>query len=141
MGADGRMEYRNQGKEFGFDGDRTCPIASSTVIYRIQKIILLLLCIAGTGFAQTVHCGISETDFEHRMHDLYGYPYEDRYTVRVLDYPLLKKPETLEPVKKFPVSDPFQAQLDKRMTAISATNFISTNTTPINIAPGLVPKN
>ena len=108
---------------------------------KIQRLIVTLFCIAGAGFSQTIHCGVSDAYCDHYLCRLYGYPCDQRYTVRVLDYPLVEKPELLDPVKKFPVSDPFQTRLDKRMAAISATNFVSTNTIPINIAPGLAPKN
>jgi hypothetical protein len=57
--------------------------------------------------------------------------------VRVIDYPLVEKKEPLEQIDKLSADDPLQARLSKRMAATRATNFISTNTIPINMAPGL----
>ncbi|MFA6172873.1 MAG: hypothetical protein WC701_04245 [Kiritimatiellales bacterium] len=110
---------------------------------KLQRMILLLLCSAGTGFSQMFHgdVGVMDMCYPYCRHDLYGYPCEHDYTLRVIDYPAIKKPVTLEPVKKSPVDDPFRTRLDKRMTVIDSAGFVNTNTVPIEIAPGLAPRN
>jgi hypothetical protein len=105
--------------------------------YKIQILIVALFCIAGTGLSQTVRCGVYDTYCDHYRCRIHGYPCDDRYTVRVIDYPLVEKKETLEQIDKLSADDPLQARLSKRMAATRATNFISTNTIPINMAPGL----
>lgn len=108
---------------------------------KIQPLIAALFCIAGTGLSQTVRCGIYDTYCDHYRCRIHGYPCDDRYTVRVIDYPLVEKKETLEQINKLSADDPLQARLSKRIAATSSTNFVSTNVIPINMAPGLAPKN
>jgi hypothetical protein len=104
---------------------------------------LLLLCSAGTGFSQTLHYGVEVTDMycPYCLYHHDGYPCEHRYTVSLLDYPIVKKPAKLEPVKKPPVDNPLRIRLEKRMAEIDSTNFVKTNTVPMEIVPGLTPKN
>jgi hypothetical protein len=105
--------------------------------WKIQPLIVALFCIAGAGLSQTVRCGVYDPYCDHYRCRIHGYPCDERYTVRVFDYPAIKKPEILEPINKLSADDPLQARLSKRMAATSATNFVSTNTIPINMAPGL----
>jgi hypothetical protein len=51
--------------------------------------------------------------------------------------PAKNMPEKLEPIKKIPSDDPFQTRLEKRMAVIGSADFVNTNTTPLEIAPGL----
>ena len=108
---------------------------------KFQPILCLVLSGAAAAFAQTIHCGIEDRYYPYYPYDRYGFPYEDRYSVSVLDYPLVEKPKTLEPVKTHPVVDPIQARLEKRMAEIDSAGFANTNKTKIEIVPGLTPKN
>jgi len=109
---------------------------------KLRRLTLLLLCASGTGFSQTVHYGVGVTDMycPYCLYNHYGFPCEHRYTVRVLDYPLVEKPKELEPVKPHPVIDPIRARLEKRMVEIDSAGFANTNKTRIEIVPGLTPK-
>lgn len=106
-----------------------------------QLLPTLLLGTAAAGLAQSLQGGLYATSCcDHPFCRHYGYPCNDHYTVRVIDYP--PKPDSqLETPKKMPSPDPLQARLEKRLDAIDSTGFINTNTTPIHIAPGLAPKN
>lgn len=110
---------------------------------KLQRLILLLLCTSGEGFAQTVHYGVGVTDMycPYCLYDHYGYPCEHRYISVSDQIPPAKKPAQLEPVKKFPVDDPLRARQEKRMAVIGSTNFVNTSTVPMEIVPGLTPKN
>lgn len=110
---------------------------------KLQRLILLLLCTSGAGFSQTVHYEVGATDAycPYCQHDHYGYPCSHRRTVSVLNYPLIKEPKELVPVKPHPVDDPIQARLEKRMVEITSPGFANTNKTRIEIVPGLTPKN
>jgi len=109
--------------------------------FKLQWLIPFLLSLAGAGVCQTASCEFFETYGDGRLYHPYGYPSEHRCTVRVIDYPPIEKPELLEPEKKPLGSDPLKNRLTRRMETITATNFVTTNAVPINIAPGLSPEN
>jgi hypothetical protein len=108
---------------------------------KLQRIAVALLGLAGAGTAQTFCGGLSDPYCDHARCRIHGYPYEDRCTVRVVDYPPRKKPELLEAEKKQLTDNPLQNRLTRRMEDIATTNYIRTNSIPINMAPGLAPEN
>lgn len=101
----------------------------------------LVFALAGTACAQTFCGGLSDPYCNHTRCRIHNYPYEDRCTIRVIDYPAKKKQELLEAEKRPLNNDPLQNRLARRMEVIATTNFVSTNAIPIDMAPGLAPKN